>query len=192
MKTTEMNLSLSLERKPLQRQILQKMTKNQLTFLDFDGNEFDDVVEENGKKVLLEYKMDYCTHKTGNVDLELITYLDDNEMELIGQENVFLNQKQHKSVLQHINLFKHPSKHIKPNKRFYFLYSMDFKDNNFKSLLFDSKLLSIYFQETYMYKTMIMTKTFNKFSNREWHTISILYPLRELISVAKRSQKMLI
>jgi hypothetical protein len=178
--TTNFIDSIQREDKPIQRKILECVVNSPIVFHDPPTREFDDIVELNGKKGYFEYKMDDRAQKTGNMVLELITYIPSEEIHLIGESRVVIDGIQKKSIIENIDKFSRPSKHIKPDKPFYFFYSIKY-GNTYTSLLFRSKKLSDYFIETYRNRTMILTKTNDKRQyNKTWNTLSILYPIKEL------------
>jgi len=180
MRTTDFIDSINREDKPIQRKLLKCIVGEQIVFHDPPDREFDDIVELNGKKGYFEYKMDDVSHKTGNMVIELITYIPPEEMYIIGESRVVIDGIQKKNSIENIDKFSSPSKHIKPDKPFYFFYSIKY-GNTYTSLLFRSKKLSDYFIETYRDRTMILTKTNDKRQyNKTWNTLSILYPIKEL------------
>ncbi len=178
--TTDFMDSIKRENKPIQRKLLKCVVNSPIIFHDPPDREFDDIVELNGKKGYFEYKMDDVSHKTGNMVIELITYIPPEEMYIIGESRVVIDGIQKKNIIENIEKFSHPGKHIKPNKQFYFFYSIKY-GNAYSSLLFRSKKLSNYFLETYSDRKMILTKTKDdRTYNKTWNTLSILYPIKEL------------
>ncbi len=187
--TTNFIDSIEREDKPIQRKLLKCVVGEQIVFHDPPDREFDDIVELNGKKGYFEYKMDDVAHKTGNMVLELITYIPTEETHIIGESRVVIDGIQKKNIIENIDKFSHPSKHIKPDKSFYFFYSIKYT-NAYSSLLFRSKKLSNYFLETYSDRKMILTRT-NGY-NKTWNTLSILYPIKELREQAFRFKEKII
>jgi hypothetical protein len=182
--TTDFNRTINKEDIENQRYLFQKAVGEKYNLQRNDNFEFDDKFSRNGKDYFIEYKMDLKAGRTGNMVLELITSVYEEDLFIKDVGRWKLSQEDKNIVISNIDKYKKLSRHYVCDKNFFFFYTIKNENGLFESLLFKSKKLADFFLKTYKDKYFILTKT--KRDGYFWYTISVLYPKKELIYIADR------
>ncbi len=200
------NFSVSKEKKTLQREIItqaiinnQKCLSSDIKFLDSHNFEFDDIILFNGKKINVEYKMDYRTYKTGNMVFELIPYINSGFISSFRYSRTS-EETDKKKIIELMNLIRNNAAGVAKISRhfvetinpYYFIYSISKRKNAqetnsitdiAQSYIFEGLSLSNYIRQIYTTKDFIITKSAR--NNNEWATISILLSQKDIAPLAK-------